>query len=93
MKRIIIICVTVVICAAIFAAPIYYDAFYKQESIPAPVVEATPSTTPQAVIYSNRYTQLAQDNNYFSALVLDQDTGDVYFVDLQNTRLITNIQR
>ena len=63
MKRIIIICITAIICAAIFATPLYYQTFFKTEAV----------SEPQAVVTTeikDKYLMVG-DGEY--AIILNQE--------------------
>lgn len=70
MKRLIIICVAVIICVAIFATPLYYEAFFKAE------VASTPQATATTEI-KDKYIMTSDGNRI---VILNQETGSVYLV-------------
>ena len=70
MKRIIAICIAAIICAAIFAVPLYYKTFFKAEVAPAPQATTTAEV-------KNKYIV---DGIGDSAYVLNQETGEVYYI-------------
>jgi len=70
MKRLIAICITAIICTAIFAIPLYYETFFKVEAAPAPQVAATKEI-------KDKYL-MANDGE--CVVILNQDTGSVYWI-------------
>lgn len=86
MKRLIAICITAILCATIFAAPLYYDTFFKTTATPDSQIE------PKAEI-ENKYL-MVNDNGGECVVILNQDTGAVYWVTgLHELRLIGNLSQ
>lgn len=93
MKKIIIVCISTVICVAIFAVPLYYQVFIKDNTTP---ITSPNATTPEPaaqkdnyVFIQNKYIVLDESESSYGsgAMVLNQETGDIYTVSVYNGEL------
>jgi hypothetical protein len=88
MKKFIAGCLTLIICVAIFAVPLYYQTFYKKTSDAATAIAGSASPDASALQYNDRYMVLASSTTGSQALVLDQKSSSVYLLNSNGKKLL-----
>lgn len=73
MKRIIIICITAIICVSIFAVPLYYQVFFKAEPAPEPTT-AVMATAGES---NSKYMIVGNGEH---AIIFNQETKEAFYI-------------
>ncbi len=87
MKKLIVICITAIICISIVAFPYYYKTFVSKE--PLQTSNSAPSAEESLVYQGSRYTSLGELGDTANRLIVDQKTGKIYC--LKVSRLSSSI--
>ena len=88
MKRLIVICVAVIICVCIIAAPIYYKVFWSAETSMQGSLQYAVDVGVKNSYASDEYAFgdvfLLRNIGDYASLFLDKRTGSVYLVYYDN---------
>jgi hypothetical protein len=89
MKQLIVGGCFLLLCAAMFAAPLYYQVFVKDPPAQAPAEPVSVNVDAPAPA---RYMVLASENSAFlETLLMDTQTGRVYLLDYNSFEFIYRI--
>jgi hypothetical protein len=92
MKKIVLICIAVILCVLVFAAPMYYRTFFNDNTEKNYYANESKKITLELMgEIQSKYLILDNAVNGMGALVLNQDTGQIYWVDLNGEKYVGSI--